>query len=565
MKLPFPKKEKILEAVSINSQETHPQKLLNILLLVVGFCALLGIVFLIVFQSELTPTGQWELLRLYLSAIVGLSIIYVINRYGSCQLASLLFLILLIVGIALFDKPSEVVKGRALLGFAPLIIMGSVILSPYFSFIVAGLSSLVITVIAFSLGIFPNPFTIMLFFIIALVSWLSAHNLRHGIERLQSLNRELDRIAKMLVRRDLELSSSKEELATEKSKIDAVIYSLVDGLIMVDNEEKTVLFNPKAKIVLGIKNEENVLGETLSELARFIKIKKLYQVLGGKVEWTGKQYELIVGEHLKRNLQVQISPVVTQNQDTIGFLIILHDITREKEIERMKTEFVSIAAHQLRTPLSAIKWALRLVLDGDAGQLAPKQTEILNSGYQSNERMIALINDLLNVARIEEGRFLYEFSYHSLENLVKNIIDNLASAISEKKIKLTFKKPSKPLPSVKIDIEKMELVVHNLLDNAIGYSSDSGEVTVSISRDKNDVKVMVSDTGIGIPERQQKQVFAKFFRGDNAIKTDREGSGLGLFITKNIIEEHNGKIWFESKEGKGSTFLFTLPIIRQIV
>ncbi|MCJ7827876.1 ATP-binding protein [Patescibacteria group bacterium] len=543
-------------------QEKQRKKLLNILLLVVSLCALLGFVSLILFQSELTLTGQWPFLRLYLCTLVGSAIIYVINRYGSCQLASLLFLILLIVGVTLFDKPLEVVEGRALLGFAPLIIIGSVILPPYFSFIVAGLSSLVITVIAFSLGIFPNPFTIILFFIIALISWLSAHDFQRVLENLQGFNRELDRIAKMLVRRDLELSSSKEELSAEKGKIDAVIYSLTDGLIMVDGEEKTVLFNPKAKIVLGIKKEEHVLGKTLSELARFTKVKKLYQVLGGKVEWTGKQYELIVGEYLKRFLQVSISPVVTQSQETIGFLIILHDITREKEIERMKTEFVSIAAHQLRTPLSTIKWALRIVLDGDVGKLAPKQTEILESGYQSNERMIALINDLLNIARIEEGRFLYEFSPHSLEDLVKKIIDNLASTINEKKIKLIFKKTSKPLPSVKIDVEKMELAVHNLLDNAIGYSSDSSEITVSINRDKKNIKVMVSDNGIGIFKQQQKQVFTKFFRGNNAIKTGREGSGLGLFITKNIIEEHGGKIWFESKKGKGSTFWFTLPIKR---
>jgi two-component system phosphate regulon sensor histidine kinase PhoR len=377
--------------------------------------------------------------------------------------------------------------------------------------------------------------------------------------KLKAALAELDRIAKMLIRRDLELSSSKEKLAEEKGKIDAVINSLVDGLIMVDQDQKIVLINPEARAILGIK-EEGWLGKTLSEFTYLPRVKKLYQVLGKKVKWTGKQYELALGKPLKRFFQVRTAPVVTQSQEIIGLMIILHDITREKEIERMKTEFVSIAAHQLRTPLSAIKWVLRMVLDGDVGKITKEQAELLERGYQSNERMIALINDLLNVARIEEGRFLYNFALQSLEDLIRKIIDSLAEPLKEKKIKLIFKKPQKPLPQVKIDVEKIELVMQNLLDNAIRYSPKGGEVTISVRRDRMNIEVMIKDKGMGIPEDQRKQVFTKFFRGNNAIKAEAEGTGLGLFICKNIIEEHGGKIWFESKENKGTTFWFTLPI-----
>jgi len=240
-------------------------------------------------------------------------------------------------------------------------------------------------------------------------------------------------------------------------------------------------------------------------------------------------------------------------------MIILHDITREREIDRMKTEFVSIAAHQLRTPLSAIKWTLRMLLDGDVGQLSQEQAEFLEKGYRSNERMISLINDLLNVARIEEGRFLYSLTYQSLEEIIEKVIEGLSGLVKEKKLKLVFNKPKKTLPKVKVDKEKIELVIQNLLDNAIGFNNSGGQVTISVKCDKMKLEVMVQDTGVGIPRSQRKRIFAKFFRADNAIKLETEGTGLGLFICKNIIEAHGGKIWFESQEGQGTTFWFTLP------
>jgi PAS domain S-box-containing protein len=382
---------------------------------------------------------------------------------------------------------------------------------------------------------------------------------RSEVIRLKAALTELDRIAKMLVRRDLELSFSKEKLAEEKGKIDAVINSLADGLIMVGQDQKIVLINPEAKAILGAK-EEDLLGKTLSELTGFPHIKKLHQALGGKVEWTGKQYELALKKPLKRFFQARTVPVVTQSQEAIGLMIVLHDITREKEIGRMKTEFVSIAAHQLRTPLSAIKWVLRMVLDGDVGKITKEQAALLERGYQNNERMIILINDLLNVARIEEGRFLYNSTLRSLEDLIRKVIDSLTGPAKEKKIKLIFIKPQKPLPQVKIDVEKIELVIQNLIDNAIRFNRPGGQVTISIKCDKINIEVMIKDTGIGIPYSQQGRIFDKFFRTDNAVKSETEGTGLGLFICKNIIEAHGGKIWFESDEDKGSTFWFNLPI-----
>ena len=227
----------------------------------------------------------------------------------------------------------------------------------------------------------------------------------------------------------------------------------------------------------------------------------------------------------------------------------------------MKTEFVSIAAHQLRTPLSAIKWTLRMILDGDLGKVPKSQKEFLQKTYQSNERMIRLINDLLNVTRIEEGRFLYNVQNEDIIELTEKVIVPLKELAQHKSLKFDFKKPKQKIPKVKIDKEKISLAVQNLVDNAIHYTQKGSiEVSIKFSQEKKEILFSVRDTGIGIPKSQRKRVFSRFFRAANAIKTETEGTGLGLFIAKNIIEAHGGKIWFESEENKGTTFYFTLPV-----
>jgi len=245
-----------------------------------------------------------------------------------------------------------------------------------------------------------------------------------------------------------------------------------------------------------------------------------------------------------------------------GVLIIFHDVTRDKLVERMKTEFVSISAHQLRTPLSAIKWTLRMVLDGDTGKLNDEQQELLEKTYVSNERMISLINDLLNVSRIEEGRFLYKQEPGKLEDVINAVVNSSQELLKMKKIILKMNL-SQDIPLVNIDKEKMELAVQNLLENAAKYTPEGGSIDISLEKHEAEVVFKIKDTGVGIPETEHERIFTKFFRGENVIKMETEGSGLGLYTTRNIIDAHRGKIWFESKEGEGTTFFFSLPFAKQ--
>ena len=269
--------------------------------------------------------------------------------------------------------------------------------------------------------------------------------------------------------------------------------------------------------------------------------------------------ELLIKDRL--TLEVSAVPIIS-GEEKFGTMVILHDISREKMIERMKTEFVSLAAHQLRTPLAAIKWTLRMLLDGDLGRINPEQRDFIGKTYKSNERMINLINDLLDVTRIEEGKYLYKPVSTNLENVVQLVMDTLKEETQRRKISLNFKKPKKKLPKVVIDVEKIRLTIQNLLNNAIRYTRLGGVVTISLkyNKIKKEIEFQIRDTGIGIPSDQQGRVFTKFFRASNVMRMETEGSGLGLFIAKNIIEAHSGKIWFESKENKGTTFYFTLPV-----
>jgi signal transduction histidine kinase len=200
-----------------------------------------------------------------------------------------------------------------------------------------------------------------------------------------------------------------------------------------------------------------------------------------------------------------------------------------------------------------------MILGGDLGPINEEQEEFLDKTYKSNERMINLINDLLNVTRIEEGRHLYTLTIADMEEVVAGLMANYEDIARQKKLKLNFEKISPIIPPVKVDLEKIKLVISNLIENALKYTPAGGNIFVTLGEEEGMVFLEVKDTGIGIPEEQQNRVFTKYFRGANAIKAETEGTGLGLFIAKNIVETHGGSIGFVSKKDEGTAFSFTLP------
>lgn len=414
------------------------------------------------------------------------------------------------------------------------------------------------------------------------------------IHELSTLNKkrekelvEMDRTAKMLIRRDLDLTEmrdkrekeldelkksksaltkmlkeiqeAREKAEEERDKTMAVFTNFTDGLLLFNKELKVDSANSQAEKFLGVEATK-MIGKSITDLSKIAgleSVSKLFEI-ACKSEFITKE-----GLELHKELFVEISNVpLFRGKEKWATLIIMHDVTREKMVEKTKTEFVSIAAHQLRTPLSAIKWTLKMFLDGDLGEITKEQKEYLTKSYKTNEVMIALINDLLNVARMEEGRFLYNPILVNMRTIVESTIDLYKVVMANKKIEFEYVKPENELPNVVVDVEKISLVVQNLLDNAIRYSLVGGKVILALKYDEanKEIEVSVSDKGIGIPKNMQSRIFSKFFRSPSAVRLETEGSGLGLFIAKNIVDAHAGKIWFESEEGRGTTFYFKLPI-----
>ncbi len=357
---------------------------------------------------------------------------------------------------------------------------------------------------------------------------------------------------------------SKKDVEEERERTLSIIANFVDGLLNFNMENELILINAEAEKIFSLKNQE-VTGKSITELAKISSLESLIKILSDSPKPTKtKKIKEVFKKELKISerliLEVSTIPVAREDERT-GTLVILHDVTREKLVEKLKTEFVSISAHQLRTPLSAIKWTIKMLTDGDLGELNQGQKDFLEKIYISNERMIALINDLLDVTRIEEGRYVYELTKVSFVDLIQKMVDSYENEFRGKEIKFSFKKP-RTVPKLSVDVEKINLVFQNLFDNALKYTGRGGKVDILLKHNKKEKEIVFSikDTGIGIAKDQQDRIYTRFFRGGNALKIETEGSGLGLYIAKNIIDAHHGKIWFESEEGKGSTFSFSLSL-----
>lgn len=370
------------------------------------------------------------------------------------------------------------------------------------------------------------------------------------------------------------LKESQDRLTEDRDRLDAIIANLESGLIEYAANFKILLLNPKAEEMLNVTREmavgKVVTSDMMTTKPEFISlVQVMYPVLSENVrkihfkEGIPDIIEMKIGNP-ELEIQVITLPIRDPGGNIVRYLKVIRDVSREKAIARSKSEFISVAAHQLRTPLSAIKWVFKLLLDEDVGKITPEQRDIMKKGYDSNERMIELVTDMLDVARIEEGRFGFEFHYINPTTLIEKVIESYTVKAKEKQIDLAFKKGT-VLPAVKADPARIELVLSNFLDNALKYTPIGGKVTVSAEISWGYIKISVTDTGIGISQPEKVKLFSKFFRGANAVRLQTEGSGLGLFIVKNIVERHGGRIFVETEEGKGSIFSFTIPIEERMI
>jgi signal transduction histidine kinase len=350
------------------------------------------------------------------------------------------------------------------------------------------------------------------------------------------------------------LRRKEQEILDEMDKEKAILSNLDDGLMFIDDKGNIDSMNRRAGQMLEA-DATDVIGKNINDLD-MKKTPILDQLLKKD---TKKSHKLApLG---KADVTYEVDSLDVKNEDgkMLGKAKVIHDISREKFVDKMKYEFIMIAGHQLRTPLSAIKGAFNMTATGDYGPVNEDQKKVLDQGLVYTEKLIHMVNDLLDVLSVEEGQFDYKYEKVNLANLLGALKDRFKLEADKKKLKFNLL-IREELPEIMVDEYKIRLALTSIIDNAVKYTPDKGEVAIVAGLKGEFIRLRIRDTGIGIPAELQKQVFSKFFRAENALRFATEGNGLDLFVAKNIFEHHGGRIWFESETDKGTTFYIELPL-----
>ena len=372
------------------------------------------------------------------------------------------------------------------------------------------------------------------------------------------------------------LTLRNKEISTERNYTAGIIYDLIDGVVAYDKDFLVTVFNPAAERIFGLKKEE-MLGKYITPaLSNDAKFRTLVQVVfpslapavkNKRIKGYQEEFD-IVFHNPYREFHITFDRILSEKKKTLGFVKVIHDSTREKELLKEKGEFLDIAAHNLNTPVTELRWGIESLLDEfKKGSNFAKYLPVLDHLDKTARNLSELIGDILSVARIEKGRFGYTFQETDIVELVEKDLEKWAGIAKRYQLKVYFERPRLAVPKLYIDPVRIKMVLDNLVENAMIYNVKNGEVRVRVEEvaKKPYVIVSVKDTGIGIPEGEKSRIFQKMFRGESAKKYRTEGIGLGLYISRNIVRRHGGEMWFESEEGRGSTFYFSLPTKKELI
>jgi len=355
----------------------------------------------------------------------------------------------------------------------------------------------------------------------------------------------------------LEREKGLREIADEKSKIKTIIHSMADGVLVTDHEGQVVLHNPPAVHMLKM-NRAPALGQPLPECAGHDRLAELVE----KIRQVSEEKSGAISQEVQlgeRTLLAHIAPVRNEEEEILGTVTLLRDISMLKAMDRTKSDFVAMVSHELRSPLTSVEQQLSVVVAGILGDLNERQKEMLGRAKERTHALLDLINDLLDLSKIEAGFVIQHKEPIQINDLLEKVVGLLKIQAEAKKIALTFSGPA-PLPSVMADRGNMEEVFINLLSNSLKYTGDGGRVKIEAYIEGGFLCVQVADSGIGISPEDLPHIFDKFYRVKNSQTRKITGTGLGLHITKKIVEAHLGMVEVESELGVGSTFRVYLPL-----
>ncbi|KKQ14182.1 MAG: Multi-sensor signal transduction histidine kinase [Candidatus Moranbacteria bacterium GW2011_GWF2_36_839] len=389
-------------------------------------------------------------------------------------------------------------------------------------------------------------------------------------ERTRELEKsitEMDNSRKAMLNILEDVDEEKNKTQEEKEKISAILHSIGDGVFVVDDQAKIIMINQVTSDISGFSQEE-LIGKRYDKILHFVQDsqteKIIYDFVGEAIA-SGKTREMPIHTMLVRKDGEKIpvsdsaAPLKNEKNKVVGCVVVFRDIAKEYQVDKAKTEFVSLASHQLRTPLSAINWYTEMLLAGDAGELNKEQRSFMDEIYNGNQRMVELVNSLLNVSRIELGTLAIEPRPTDFAKISNNVVKELINEIKIKQLKVK-ENYAKNIPLINADPNLTRIIFQNIITNAVKYTPEKGKIDIILEKESKNLLIKISDTGYGIPDNQKDRIFQKLFRADNVREKDTNGSGLGLYLVKSIVEQSEGEIWFESKENKGTTFFVRIPL-----
>jgi signal transduction histidine kinase len=538
-------------------------RLLNVLI----WALLLGSIVAALVKTFSSPQGflQFSLSHLTPSALV-LALLLVIlglNRRGRVRLASVLYLGVFVAAVSFMFRIQDL--DRIMVLYIVPTMGASFLLIPPSSFALATLSILGYSVAywATPAGVPYNYVSCIGLYLAALVAWLAAANLENALREIRQRADQLDR---WVLDRTRDLAEALAREHSEASQTQAILRSIADGVIVFDQNGQAIVANPAVCALLEC-GESDLLGHDINAVMALAPLGTAGQAVGNDDQAIIRS---LVGDGgpahagLKiawgnRTVAIHLAPVNLPFVKEHGTLVVLRDVTREAQVDRMKSEFVSIVSHELRTPMTSIKGYVDLLAMGMLGAVSEQQREYLHIVKTNADRLSEMVKELLDLSQIEAGKVQMHYQAVSLPCVVHEVKLMLQKDFDDRGIRLQLDVPD-ALPAVLCDPGRLTQIVTNLLSNALKYTFQ-GHVSVTARVVGRYVQVDIADTGIGMSEEDQAKLFTRFFRASTARVREISGTGLGLSITRSLIEMQGGRIWVKSAVDQGSAFSFTIPVL----
>ena len=349
-----------------------------------------------------------------------------------------------------------------------------------------------------------------------------------------------------------------QQMEEEKRKFELAALSMGEGLVILDRDDALLFANPQAQAMLDL-GDAPALGKPLATVCPQPQLLALLEqrTLSDETIFSG---EMQMGSPELRDLTLSMAPVRDESGELEWCVIVIHDISELKELDRLKSEFISTVSHELRTPLASIMGFSEMIMTRQPGPLTSVQEEFMSIIYESSENLLTLVNDLLDVSRMESGRFALQIRWVDVGDLMKRTHAALAPLAQQKQIELVLDLPE-DIPQIAADPRRLEQVLTNLIHNAVKFTPTEGRVSIDVRQESAGLLFSVADTGMGIPAQDMEKLFTKFYRSAQVTKAAIAGTGLGLYIAKNIVVSHGGNMGVESTENKGTTVWFTIPFV----